>query len=339
MNNIFQNNSLAQFKSMCMDAQSVAIVSHSNPDGDAIGSGLALLRFLEGQGIKARFFVPNRYPEFLGFIDPSGNQIEVFNIDPAASTAYIAASDLIVCVDFNDLSRLERMTPVMDSNIHAPRVLIDHHQAPSLEQFAVSFSEVGYSSTALMIYDLVMEWGGCDTLTKEVAEALYLGIMTDTGCFSFGNLTPWVYRAVADLVAVGVDVVEINRQVFNTQSVCRTKMVGYLISEKMVVNPAKSAAYITLTMDEKAKFNHQIGDTEGIVNMPLAIKGIIFSAILIQSEDCIKLSLRSQGDKVDVNLLAREYFNGGGHKNAAGGKFFGTMEQAIAQLEMVIGKM
>lgn len=339
MNNIFQNNSLAQFKSICLSAQGVTIISHSNPDGDAIGSGLALLRFLKGQGIEARFFVPNRYPEFLKFIDPSGNEVEIFGIDPAASTAYIAASDLIVCVDFNDVSRLERMTPALDSNIHAPRVLIDHHQAPSVEQFSLLFSEVGYSSTALMIYDLIMEWGGCPSLTKEISEALYLGIMTDTGCFSFGNLTPWVYRAVADLVAAGVDVVEINRQVFNTQSACRIKLVGYLLSEKMVVRPQKGAAYITLTMDEKTRFRHQIGDTEGIVNMPLTIKGVIFSAILIQAEDCIKISLRSQGDQVDVNLLARQYFNGGGHKNAAGGKFFGSMKQAVSLLETVINTL
>lgn len=339
MNNIFQNNSLSQFKSMCHSAQGVTIISHSNPDGDAIGSGLALLRFLKGQGVSARFFVPNRFPEFLGFIDPMGDQVEIFNIDPAAATAYIAASDLIVCVDFNDISRLERMTTALDSNIHAARVVIDHHQGPSVEQFSLVFSEVGYSSTALMIYDLVMQWAGCEALSRDVAEALYLGIMTDTGCFSFGNLTPWVYRAVADLVAVGVDVVEINRQVYNTQSACRVKLVGYLLSEKMVVRAQKNAAYITLTMDEKNRFNHQIGDTEGIVNMPLTIKGVVFSAILIQAEDCIKISLRSQGLQVDVNLLARTYFNGGGHINAAGGKFFGTMEQAVEQLEMVIEKM
>lgn len=339
MNNIFQNNSLAQFKSMCQQAKGVAIISHSNPDGDAVGSGLALLRFLKGQGIEARFFVPNRYPEFLRFIDPAGDQVEIFAIDPDAATAYISACDLIVCVDFNNISRLERMTPVLDSNIHAPRVLIDHHQAPLLEQFTLSFSEVGYSSTALMIYDLIVEWGGCGSLTREVAEALYLGIMTDTGCFSFGNLTPWVYRAVADLVAAGVDVVDINRQVFNTQSASRIKMVGYLLSEKMVVRLPQKSAYITLSMAEKKRFHHQIGDTEGIVNMPLTIKGVIFSAILIQAEDCIKISLRSQGDQVDVNLLARENFNGGGHKNAAGGKFFGTMKQAVQLLESVINKL
>lgn len=338
MNNIFNSNTVAQFKELCGQSPQITIVSHTNPDGDALGSGLALLRHLKMQGAKVRFFVPNNYPDFLHFIDPNQSEIEVFNQDPAFIKAYIAASDMIICVDFNQVSRLEGMTHALECNIHAKRVLIDHHIAPPLEQFDLAFSDTSYSSTALMICDLVRVWNSSCVLSKDVAEAMYLGMMTDTGCFSYGNLTPELYRAVADIAAAGVDVVDINRKVFDNHSEHRVRMVGYLLSQKMVVNKDKSAAYITLTMQEKQEFHHQIGDTEGIVNMPLSIKGINFSAILIENEEgTIKISLRSQGDGPDVNVIGREWFAGGGHRNAAGGRLSGcSMDKAIQVVEEVI---
>lgn len=279
--NIFCNNTnLDQFKSLASGAQRIAIVAHTNPDGDAIGSGVALLRFFKKLGFPARFFVPNHHASFLSWINPSGDEINIFSEMCAEGGAYLGAADLIICLDFNTTSRLEMMTPALESNIHAPRILIDHHLDPKLDEFAIAYSDTSYSSTAHMIYDLIVAWSGVEALDRAIGEALYLGIMTDTGCFSYSNLTGNLYRAVGDIVDCGVDVVAINRAVFDNQSEDRLRLVGYLLSQKMVVYPQKHAAYITLTSDEKLRFNHQIGDTEGIVNLPLTIQGIDFSAIL-----------------------------------------------------------
>lgn len=330
---MFDNTKIIQFEKLCTDAGHIAIVSHTNPDGDAIGSGVALCGFLRGRGVDVRFFVPNRFPKFLECI-PSSDTVQIYGevCDPARE--YIGSAGLIICVDFNQISRLDKMTQAIEANSTAPRVLIDHHLNPPTS-YDLSFWSSEYSSTSHIIFDLIEHWGGVDSITSEIATALYTGIVTDTGNLSFGNLTPALYRAVAVLVERGVHPVEMSRALFNTQSESRLRMVGYLLSEKMKVFAAQQTAYITLTRAEKAKFNHQIGDTEGIVNMPLTIEGVSFSAMFIETIECIKISLRSQGD-FDVNRFAGDNFNGGGHKNAAGGRFYGTMAEAVALFESLI---
>lgn len=337
MKNIFNNTTLDKLSSLCDAAQRIVIISHTNPDGDAIGSGLALTLFLRDKysGKNIRFFVPNNFPEFLSWVDKE-QDVEVFSSMCEEGAAFLAAADLVFVVDFNQTSRLEKMSTALDANLHATRVLIDHHIAPAA--YDLSFHTTESSSTAYLIYSLIENWSGTKAITRPIADALYLGMMTDTGNFSFGNLTPELYRAVAVLVENGINPSEINRAVFNTQSEDRLRMVGYLISDKLRIVSDKSAAYITLTRAEKERFSHQIGDTEGVVNIPLTIKGIRFSAILIETKECIKVSLRSVGD-LDVNIISNKNFNGGGHKNAAGGKYFGTMDEAVAQLEKVITEL
>lgn len=337
MNNIFNHNKLEQLSSLCATSQRIVIIAHTNPDGDAIGSGLALLLFLREAfpAQKVRFFVPNRFPEFLGWVD-SQHDVEVYSEMCSEGEAFIAAADLIFIADFNQTTRLEKMSSALDANLHAPRVLIDHHIAPV--EYDLSFHTTASSSTAYLVYSLIEHWMGTAVITRPIADAIYLGMMTDTGNFSYGNLTPELYRAVAVLVERGVNPSAINQAVFNTQSEYRLRMVGYLISENMVVRADKNAAYITLTRAEKEQFHHQIGDTEGVVNMPLTINGVNFAAILIETKECIKVSLRSVG-ALDVNIISNNNFNGGGHKNAAGGKYFGTMSEAIAQLERVIDQL
>lgn len=333
MNNIFDIPKITQLKTLCQSAQRIVVVSHTNPDGDALGSGLALTLMLRGEGYtNTRFFVPNHYPDFLRWIDYE-NDIEIFSTNCGEAQAWIAAADLIICVDFNQTSRLERMTGALDMNLHAPRVLIDHHISPG--RFDLEFWSTESSSTAFLVYSLIEAWQGTSAITRPMADALYLGMMTDTGSFSFSNLTPELFRAVAVLLEIGIDIPAINRAVYNTQSQDRLKMVGYLICNKLKVIKEKGAAYITLTQQEKDMFNFQVGDAEGVVNIPLTISGVEFSAILIQTKDSIKVSLRSVGD-FDVNVLSNKHFNGGGHKNAAGGKFYGTMEQAVETLEQMI---
>lgn len=332
MKKIFNNNKISKFSSLVQSSGQIAVISHTNPDGDAIGSGLAMTLFLERFYDKSnvRFIVPNRFPSFLGWVDEN-HRIEIFADNCKENEAFLASADLIIIVDFNDTRRLEGMSTALDRNIHAPRILFDHHIAPPT--YDLEFHTTHSSSTAFLVFSLIEALGG--DFTPEMAKAIYLGIMTDTGGFSFGNLTPELFRAVAVLVESGVDAPTINRAVYNTQSENRVRMVGYLLSEKMTVDMAHRAAYITLTSVEKERFHHQIGDTEGLVNIPLTIEGVEFSAILIETKDCIKLSLRSVGE-LDVNILARAYFNGGGHKNAAGGKFFGTMDEAKEALDQLI---
>ena len=332
MNNIFEPAKIDRLKKLCSDSERIAIVSHNNPDGDAIGSGLALLAFLRGQGFDARFFVPNHYPQFLSWID-NNNDTEIYSKMQKEATAYIAAVDLIFCVDFNVLHRLDKMTEAVESNLHARKVLIDHHTEPG--QFELTFSEVSYSSASHMVYDLIMAWAGTGAINLAMANALYAGMMTDTGGFSYGAITGELMRAAAKLIDLGVDPVMAHREVYDTMSEDRIRMTGYLLYEKMQVFPENNAAYISITRNEKMRFGHQIGDTEGLANIPLSITGVRFSVLLIETSDHIKVSLRSQGE-FDVNKLAREYFNGGGHKNAAGGKLFSVMDEAIEITKKVI---
>ncbi|MEG1037441.1 MAG: bifunctional oligoribonuclease/PAP phosphatase NrnA [Mucinivorans sp.] len=339
MKNIFTPDKTEKFSSLVSASSRVAVIAHTNPDGDAIGAGLALTLFLSQKfgssnpKFDVRFIVPNRFPAFLNWVDPDG-KIDIFIDSCKYNESFLAAADLIIIVDFNDVRRLEAMGAALDLNISAPRILIDHHIAPPL--YDLMFHSTESSSTAFLVYSLIESLGG--GFTPAIAKALYLGMMTDTGSFAFGNLTADLFRAVATLVENGLDVPAVNRSVYNTQSEDRVRMQGYLLSEKMEVRLAHHAAYITLTSDEKLRFNHQIGDTEGFVNIPLTIQGVEFSAMLIQTKECVKLSLRSVGE-LDVNVIARAHFNGGGHKNAAGGKFFGTMDEAIATLEAVIADL
>lgn len=340
MKNIFTKDKIENFSSLVGSATRVAVISHTNPDGDAVGSGLAMLLFLEehfgakNADLQVRFIVPNRFPSFLEWVDPD-RRIDIFGQACGENEAFLAAADLVIIVDFNDTRRLEAMSEALDRNIHAPRVMIDHHIAPPA--YDLDFHSTKSSSTAFLVFSLIEALQA--DFSASVAKALYLGIMTDTGSFAYGNLTPELFRAVASLIEHGVDAPTVNRAVYNTQSESRVRMLGYLLSEKMEVRADRGAAYITLTAEEKMRFSHQIGDTEGLVNIPLTIQGIEFSAILIETKECIKVSLRSVGEQMDVNVLARAHFNGGGHRNAAGGKFFGTMKQAVEELEKVINTL
>ena len=332
MNTLFDPAKIIQLKALCSEARTIAIASHTNPDGDAIGSGVALTAFLRSLGYEVRFFVPNHFPKLLAFI-PGSEGVEIYSEACETARPYLSDADLIICSDFNQVSRLDKMTDAIEANIIAPRVLIDHHMDPP--EYELSFSDANYSSTSHMVYDLICAWSGPQAITPQIATALYVGIVTDTGNLSYSNLTPELYRAVAELVERGAQPVEVSKAIFNTQSESRLRMVGYLLSEKMHVDHDLHTAHITLTRAEKTRFNHQIGDTEGIVNMPLSIEDVTFSAMFIETLDCIKISFRSQGD-FDVNLFARDHFNGGGHKNAAGGRYYGPMSEAVAKFEEII---
>ncbi|MEG0807733.1 MAG: DHH family phosphoesterase [Alistipes sp.] len=307
--------------------QTIVIVTHTNPDGDAIGSSLAWAEVLRSMGHSVRCVVPNKYPYFLDWMQGL-EQVVIFKQDEAGvATSAIAEADLIFCLDFNSISRLEILSDTIAANTSARRVLIDHHLSPDAG-FDVMFSYADASSTCFVVYSLIEALCGTQAITEPMAEALYVGMMTDTGNFAFSFLTPALFRAVAVLVERGIHIPTIHNNVYNAYTEGRARLFGYAIDRKMEVIHNGEVAYMSLLENEMRRFQFQQGDSEGFVNYALTIKKMKMSAMFLAHRKFIRVSLRSRGD-VDVNLFARKYFDGGGHKNAAGGKSFLTMQETI----------
>ena len=325
--NLSQDNLKAARELLCGAPLRVVVVSHTNPDGDAIGSSLALHEVLTAYGHQVTCIVPNKYPYYLDWISGIQNLL-IFKCDRDKAVEAVREAEVIICADMSLLSRLDELSEVIASNTSAKRVLIDHHLEPDTS-FDVMFSHPESSSTAFLVYCIINELFGKEAVTAVVAEQLYVGMMTDTGNFSFSFLTPELFRAVADLSATGINIPLIYNNVYNSFTEGRARLFGYVINRKMKTLQKGTVAYMSLTEEEMRRFWFQQGDSEGFVNYPLTIKKMKMSAIFIEHHDFIRVSLRSRGN-VDVNEFARRYFNGGGHKNAAGGKSFVTMDETIA---------
>jgi len=304
----------------------ILIISHVNPDGDAIGSQLALYYYLKANNFNAEMLSPNNIQEFLKWMEGSGN-VNIYIKNQRKYKKLINESDLIIMVDFNHSDRLgEAEKPVMRSS--AKKVVIDHHLDP--ESFAdILISDPSKCSTSELLNSLIKEMNGSQFLNKPYAEAVYTGIITDTGNFEYGNYSGDTLRTVADLLDFGIEKDRIYNLIYKNFSADRLKLQGFVLNERMVVLPELRTAYISLTKDDLLRHNYTIGDTEGFVNLPLAIRGVDFSALMIEKKDFIKLSFRSRGD-FPVNEFAAKYFSGGGHMNASGGEFNGTLENAIS---------
>lgn len=284
---------------------------------------------LRALGHEATCIVPNKYPYFLDWM-PGIEEVVVFRSDTEGRAARaLAEADLIFCLDFNAVSRLEILSDTLSANTSARRILIDHHLSPD-EGFDLMFSYPGASSTCYIMYRLIEALFGTEAITQQMAEALYVGMMTDTGNFAFSSLTPGLFRAVATLVERGVHVPTVYNNVYNAYTEGRARLFGYAINRKMQLIEDGTVAYMSLMEHEMRRFGFQQGDSEGFVNYALTIKKMKMSAMFLAHRKFIRVSLRSRGD-VDVNLFARKYFNGGGHKNAAGGKSYDTMEETIAR--------
>ena len=305
----------------------VVVLSHFNPDGDAVGSSLAWRKFLMTMGHKVECVVPNKYPHFLGWIEDV-EKINIFKENPERCTEVIDQADVLFFMDFNNVSRLEGMTESIDGNQKAVKVLIDHHLQPTPDYFDLMFSYPESSSTCYLVYKIIESLKGTDSIDCSIASALYVGMMTDTGNFTFSNLSPDLYRTIAVLVEKGINIPQINVEVYNSHTENRLRLLAYALGPKLDVFEDGKAASIALTEYDLRRFEHQPGDSEGFVNYPLSIKGVLISAIFQQTHKFIRVSLRSRGS-MDVNVFARRYFEGGGHKNAAGGKSFKTMGQTL----------
>ena len=305
----------------------IVILSHTNPDGDAVGSSLAWAEVLRARGHEVTCVVPNKYPYFLDWM-PGIEEVVVFKTDTEGrAVKAIAEADVLFCLDFNAVSRLEILSETIQGNTTARRVLIDHHLQPD-EGFDIVFSHPESSSTCFLVYCLVEAMYGTGAITRRMGELLYVGMMTDTGNFAFSHLTPELFRAVAVLLEKGISIPEIHNSVYNAYTEGRARLFGYAINRKMEVIQDGTVAYMSLLENEMRRFQFQQGDSEGFVNYALTIKKVKMSAMFLAHRKFIRVSLRSRGD-VDVNLFARKYFSGGGHKNAAGGKSFLSMEETI----------
>ena len=317
------------------EPKNIVILSHTNPDGDAIGSSLAWGEALRKKGHKVTCIVPNKYPYYLDWM-AGISELVIFKTDSEGrAIKAVAEADMLFCLDFHTLSRLdEPLSRVIAQNSSAKRVLIDHHLNPS-ESFDVMFSHPEASSTSYLVCNIITALWGAESISAAQAEVLYVGMMTDTGNFSFSNLTPALYRTIATLAETGINIPQIYNNVYNSFTEGRARLFGYTINRKMRFMRKGTVAYMSLTEDEMRRFWFQQGDSEGFVNYPLTVKKMRMSAIFIEHKDFIRVSLRSRG-AVDVNLFAGRYFEGGGHHNAAGGKSFVSMEETIARFEAAV---
>ena len=312
---------------LAQPGRNIVIVAHTNPDGDAVGSSLAWAAILRNMGHSVTCVVPNKYPYFLDWM-PGIEEVVIFKTDTERrAERAIEAADTIFCLDFNAVSRLEILSETIERNTSAVRVLIDHHLAPA-PGFDLMFSYPEESSTCFVVYSIIEALCGTDAITRRMAEALYVGMMTDTGNFAFSYLTPELFRAVAVLVERGISIPAIHNSVYNAYTEGRARLFGYAINRKMELIEDGTVAYMSLLESEMRRFQFQQGDSEGFVNYALTIKKVKMSAMFLAHRKFIRVSLRSRGD-VDVNLFARRYFNGGGHHNAAGGQSYDTMQQTI----------
>lgn len=319
-----------------LPAKNILVVTHYNPDGDAIGAALAWTKVLKAAGHNVTCAVPNKYPYFLDWLGGI-DEVKVFSEHPAEVEKAVREAEIIYCLDFNNISRLEGLTPVIEQNTSIKKILIDHHPDPPKRYYNLSFSYPEASSTSYLILKIIMRLFGTKAIDRDMATALYVGMMTDTGNFSFGNLTADLYRTIAVLIEKGIDIPYINYRIYNTHSEWRVRLLGYAIGQKMELIQRNQAAHISLKESELRKYHFKQGDSEGFVNYPLSIKTVKMSALFLQNSRFIRVSLRSRGD-IDVNLFARRYFEGGGHKNASGGKSMDSMEKTIERYKHAVAE-
>ncbi len=313
-------------------SRNVAVLTHSNPDGDAIGSSLALVLALRKLGIDAQVIIPDGLPDFLRWL-PGIHHSTTFVYKKEKALGILDQADLIFCLDFNDPRRLNGLEKhLLDSK--ARKVLIDHHEDP-LSFADISVIETWRGSVGEMVYLFLKEVLGGGIVDKDIATCLYVAIMTDTGNFNYASSYPEVFYIAGDLVNYGLEKDKIYANVYDAFSVDRIRLQGYCMMEKLVVLPGYRTAYISLTDAELKRFNHRKGDTEGFVNIPFSVKGIRFTALFVEKKDRIKVSFRSRGN-FPVNQVATEHYQGGGHLNAAGGDSFKSMEETLREFEALL---
>ena len=330
--NIIQEEIIEEVRQLLASYQRFVIVAHISPDGDAVGASQGICHYLHSLKKEAVVIYSDSVSENLNWLAGVNCSMD-YELMPEACDETIARAEVIFCVDFNAAKRMGKMSDSILAS-SALKIMIDHHLYPeSFCNIIISHPEI--SSSSELVFRLIHQLGDARLINLDASTAIYTGMMTDTGGFTYNSNSPDIYVIISELLKIGVNKDRIYDRVCNTFSESRERLMGYTISQKMKVYPANKAAMISLTAKELEAYHFKKGDSEGFVNIPLAVKGVVFSAFFREDKEYIKVSLRSKGD-FPANKVAEKYFNGGGHKNASGGEFFGSMEEAIALFESVL---
>jgi phosphoesterase RecJ-like protein len=333
--NILNDNQLAQMSQLIADANTILITCHTNADGDAIGSSLAWYEFLRSKGKEVVVIVPDMFPDFLRWL-PNTEKILRYDKHKEKADMLFKIADLIFCLDYNTAGRVDLMAESLLAS-KAKRVLIDHHLNPDVPT-ALTVSRPEACSTCELVFRLVWQLGAFDDLGKHFAVPVYCGMMTDTGGFTFNSNDPSIFFIISQLLTKGINKDKIYRNVYNNYSENRLRLTGYVMLEKLVVDAERHASYYALTREDLKRFHFVKGDAEGLVNMPLQIKGHKLSISLredTERDNLIWVSLRSVDD-FPCNKMAADFFNGGGHLNASGGRLNCTIDEAVKVAQQAI---
>ncbi|MBA2406588.1 MAG: bifunctional oligoribonuclease/PAP phosphatase NrnA [Chitinophagales bacterium] len=326
---------IKELKELLSVPHKIVITTHQRPDGDAMGSSLALYHYLKQNNHDTTVILPTEYPAFLGWM-PGNASVVIYEKEPKKCALLVEESEIIFCADFNKLDRLDELGKIIEAS-PSVKVLIDHHLEPN--DFATfSFWSTLACSTAELVFDFIIRMGDRKLLNKEIATCIYTGILTDTDRFRIPTTSPIVHRIAAELLELGINHTMIYEEVYETFTENRLRFFGFCIREKMQINKDLKTGIISLETEDLKRFYIQTGDTEGLVNYPLWIKGIRLSVLIIQRPDGVKLSFRSKGD-FDVNELANKNFRGGGHRNAAGGKSMLSVAETREQLISILAPL
>lgn len=322
-------------KNILSKPKKIVITTHRSPDGDAIGSSLALQHLMSAQGHNVDVIVPDAFPTFLKWMKGSAS-ITIFEMSKIRSKDLIANADIIYALDYNHLSRVGELGEFVQTS-KSKKILIDHHLEPDTT-FDFLLSDTSASSTAELVYRFALKMNWKNAIDEQIAECIYAGIMTDTGSFKFSSTTAETHRIVAELMEVGLKPEKVHQAIYDTNSFGRLKLLGFTLSERFEFDPKRKFSILRLSQQDKLDFNYQKGDTEGFVNYGLSVMGSNLSVFLSEDDGYTKLSFRSKAD-LDVNQIARKYFNGGGHKNAAGGRLDLPIEDAYKRIVTVLHEL
>jgi len=332
---IINDTLIERLRTLINTSQRIAITCHKSPDGDALGSSLALCHVLRRLGKEAVVVTPDMAPKALDFI-PGLRDIVVFTKHELRARHVLNEAQLIFCLDFNSLHRIDRLGALIEP-LKTKRVLIDHHLDPE-DIFDLAISHPEASSTCELVFRVFMQMGLLRFMDRHAASCLYVGLLTDTGGFAYSCDNPEFYEILASILRRRINRIELYNKAMNTFSADSLRLQGYAINEKMQLFPQQGASLIVLSKEELERFNYNRGDTETLVNKPLAIPEIYWSVFMREDADKIKISCRSQGD-FSVSDICSHYFNGGGHENAAGGDFEGTLDEAVDLFYQVLADL
>ncbi|GAB4288268.1 MAG: bifunctional oligoribonuclease/PAP phosphatase NrnA [Marinilabiliales bacterium] len=311
----------------------ICVLSHIDPDGDTIGSGLALYLMLKKSGHNVQIIVPNNIPDFLTWL-PGCNEYIVATKNKSKAKEILQNSEFIFCIDFNHVDRTGFLKDIL-LNSKASKILIDHHPDPAIISDII-YSKTEASSTAELVFNIFNKSPLKEKIDADIAENLYVGIMTDTGSFNWAMNTPESYFFVGELLKYNLNQDKIHSLIYHNYSYNRQRLMGYALYEKLKYIPEYNTAYISLTREELKRFKHKKGDTESFVNLPLQIKNVVFTALFIEKDNHVKISFRSKYP-VEANKFAEKYFDGGGHKNAAGGSQYNlSMKDTLKKFESLL---